>query len=146
MNRDHTKWNYDVIVELVEGPLLNPKRLDEAVKATKFVRRLFSFYHPYNMRFASVKRTRVRCYCSAIMSLADLQPNHKWVKLACTILSTMLANSEGIKYLMEDKLLRQIVECFNELDQVSASKGERQWLTRSTSGNPTRSQFSLRAE
>ena len=56
------------------------------------------------------------------------------------------SQSGGIKYLMEDKLLRQIVECFNELDQVSASKGERQWLTRSTSGNPTRSQFSLRAE
>jgi len=61
LNRDHTKWNYDVIVELVEGPLLNPKRLDEAIKATKFVRRLFSFYHPYNMRFAGVKRTRVSC-------------------------------------------------------------------------------------
>lgn len=59
LGRDHTKWNYDVIVELVEGPLLNPKRLDEAIKASKFVRRLFSFYHPYNNRFSSIKRTRV---------------------------------------------------------------------------------------
>jgi rapamycin-insensitive companion of mTOR len=59
LGRDHSKWNYEVIVELIEGPLLNPKRLDEAIKATKFVRRLFSFYHPYNNRFSSIKRTRV---------------------------------------------------------------------------------------
>lgn len=46
-------------MDLVEGPLLNPKRLDEAIRATKFVRRLFSFFHPYNNRFSTVKRTRV---------------------------------------------------------------------------------------
>ncbi|KAK1923142.1 Rapamycin-insensitive companion of mTOR, middle domain-containing protein [Papiliotrema laurentii] len=102
LGRDHSKWNYEVIVELIEGPLLNPKRLDEAIKATKFVRRLFSFYHPYNNRFSSIKRTR---------------PNHKWVKLGCSILSTMLANPEGIRFLTEDKLLRQMADCFNELDQ-----------------------------
>lgn len=58
-NRDHIKWNYDVILELVEGPLLNPKRLDEAIRAIKFIRRLFSFFHPYNNRFSSIKKTRV---------------------------------------------------------------------------------------
>ncbi|KAK8850712.1 hypothetical protein IAR55_004632 [Kwoniella newhampshirensis] len=102
LHRDHTKWNYEIITDLVEGPLLNPKRLDEAIKATKFMRRLFSFYHPYNNRFSAVKRTR---------------PNHKWVKLGCSLLSTMLSNPEGIRFLTEDKLLRQMLECFNELDQ-----------------------------
>ncbi len=48
-------------MDLVEGPLLNSKRLDEAVKATKFIRRLFSFFHPFNNRFSSIKRTRVSC-------------------------------------------------------------------------------------
>jgi len=33
----------------------------------------------------------------------------------------MLANPEGIRFLTEDKLLRQIVDCFNELDQVGSS-------------------------
>nr|KIR45878.1 sterility protein Ste20 [Cryptococcus bacillisporus CA1280] len=102
LHRDHTKWNYEVIVDLVEGPLLNPKRLDEAIRATKFVRRLFSFFHPYNNRFSTVKRTR---------------PNHKWVKLGCSLLSTMLSTPEGIRFLTEDKLLRQLLHCFNELDQ-----------------------------
>lgn len=32
----------------------------------------------------------------------------------------MLANPDGIRYLLEDKLLRQIVECFSELDQVGS--------------------------
>ncbi|WWD20882.1 hypothetical protein CI109_105359 [Kwoniella shandongensis] len=102
LHRDHTKWNYEIITDLVEGPLLNPKRIDEAIKATKFMRRLFSFYHPYNNRFSAVKRTR---------------PNHKWVRLGCSLLSTMLSNPEGIRFLTEDKLLRQMLECFNELDQ-----------------------------
>lgn len=57
--RDHSKWNYDIIMDLLEGPLLNPKRLDEAIRATKFMRRLFSFFHPYNNRFSCIKRTRV---------------------------------------------------------------------------------------
>ena len=60
LGRDHTKWNYDIIMDFIEGPLLNPKRLDEAIKATKFLRRLFQFFHPYNNRFSAVKRTRVR--------------------------------------------------------------------------------------
>ena len=59
LNRDHTKWNYDLVVELLEGPLLNAKRLDEAIKATKFVRRLFTFFHPYSGRFSTIKKTRV---------------------------------------------------------------------------------------
>jgi len=72
-----------------------------------------------------------------------VQPNHKWVKLACTVLSTMLANPEGVKYLTEDKLLRQMVECFNELDQVGTIGPIWSELTRSMSASPMRSRFSL---
>jgi rapamycin-insensitive companion of mTOR len=59
LNRDHTKWNYEMIVDLLEGPLMNPKRLDEALKATKFVRRLLAFFHPLNGRFSLIRRSRV---------------------------------------------------------------------------------------
>jgi hypothetical protein len=59
LNRDHTKWNYDLLVDLLEGALMNPKRLDEAIKATKFIRRLMSFFHPTSGRFSIIKRTRV---------------------------------------------------------------------------------------
>ena len=59
MGREQTKWNYDVIMELIEGPLLNPKRLDEAIKVTKVLRRLIAFFHPSNSQFCNIKRTRV---------------------------------------------------------------------------------------
>lgn len=59
LTRDHTKWNYEIIMDLLQGPLLNPKRLDEVIRVTKFIRRLFSFFHPLNNRFSSVLRTRV---------------------------------------------------------------------------------------
>lgn len=59
LNRDHTKWNYELIVDILEGPLMNPRRLDEAIKATKFVRRLFAFFHPQNGRFSMIRRSRV---------------------------------------------------------------------------------------
>jgi rapamycin-insensitive companion of mTOR len=76
LNRDHTKWNYDLVVELLEGALMNPKRLDEAIKATKFVRRLMSFFHPSGGRFPSINRTGVSslvaafCRCGVLMGLA----------------------------------------------------------------------------
>ncbi|BEJ06093.1 hypothetical protein CcaverHIS641_0306150 [Cutaneotrichosporon cavernicola] len=104
LSRDHNKWNYDVIMELLQGPLLNPRRLDEVIRATKFIRRIFSFLHPFNNRFSAILRTR---------------PNHKWVRLGCALLNTMLVNPEGQRYLADDKLLRQMVECLAELDQYA---------------------------
>lgn len=59
LDKDHTKWSFDIITDLIEGPLLNPKRLEETIKATKFIRRLFSFFHPFNNRFSAMKKTRV---------------------------------------------------------------------------------------
>lgn len=70
MSRDHSKWNYDVIMELLQGPLLNTKRLDEVIRATKFIRRIFSFLHPFNNRFSSILRTRVGLKSSALLTLS----------------------------------------------------------------------------
>jgi large subunit ribosomal protein L17e len=58
--KDHTKWNFDLLMEIVEGPLLNPKRLEEVFRVSKFGRRLLSFFHPLNRRFSDIKKTRVR--------------------------------------------------------------------------------------
>ena len=54
--RDHTKWNFDALQEVVEGPLLNPKRLEEAIKILKFVRGFLKFFHPFEHRFSDMKR------------------------------------------------------------------------------------------
>lgn len=62
--------------------------------------------------------------------MANEQPNHKWVQLACALMTTMLATPEGLKYLGEDKLLKQLGDCFAELETV------RRAICRSNARNP----------
>lgn len=66
---DYNKWNFDVLYDIVEGPLLNAKRLDEAVKASKFMRRLMSFYLPFNQRFSRIKKSPASRTPSSITSI-----------------------------------------------------------------------------
>ena len=44
----------------------------------------------------------------------------------------MLVNPEGIRFLTEDKLLKQMVDCFDELDQVSRIPFVKWWCIMST--------------
>ena len=99
-----SKWRWDVLQGIVEGPLLNPKRLDEAIKATKFLKRLMAFYRPFKYRFADVKNTK---------------PNQRYVRIGCALVRTLLQTTEGVKYLVENKLLRQLAECLAQLDRMS---------------------------
>lgn len=107
--KNYTKWHWDSLAELVQGPLLNPKRLEESIRATKFMKRLLAFYRPFTHRFSAIKNTK---------------PNRKYIKFGCLLLNTLLANPEGVKYLTESKLLRQLSECLAQMDpmnQVTAS-------------------------
>lgn len=107
--KNYTKWHWDTLTELVQGPLLNPKRLEESIRATKFMKRLLAFYRPFTHRFSAIQNTK---------------PNQKYVKFGGLLLNTLLANPEGVKYLTESKLLRQLSECLAQMDpmnQVTAS-------------------------
>ena len=53
--------------------------------------------------------------------LISPQLNRKWIKIGTTLMSSLLATADGVMILAEDQLLRQIVDCFMELDQVSES-------------------------
>lgn len=99
-----TRWNWDALTELIQGPLANPRRLEESIKTTKFMKRLMSFYRPFKYRFSSIKKTR---------------PNQKCVKVGRELFKTLLKTKEGIKYLNENKLLSQIAECLAQLDPMS---------------------------
>lgn len=111
-------------MEVVQGPLLNPRRLEEALKASKFGRRLLSFFHPLNFRFSDVKRTKARLshsFHDALgphCDLTTLQPNLRWIRLGCVLLTTLLANPDGVAFLLADKFLAQLSDCFAELDHV----------------------------
>ncbi|KAF5369485.1 hypothetical protein D9758_002757 [Tetrapyrgos nigripes] len=101
--KDHNKWNFDVLQELIEGPLLNPKRMEEAIKGARFMRRLMSFFHPFSSsRFSSMPRR--------------VKHNHRWVRLGCSLLTTLMASTDGIRYLSsEDPFMSQLSKCFAQL-------------------------------
>ena len=101
------KWNWDVILKIIEGPLTNGKRLEEAIRASKFVKRLMSFYRPFKYKFSDMKSTR---------------GTQKYVRVGCALLHTLLQTTEGFRYLGDSKLLRQIAECLAQCDPVSLEK------------------------
>lgn len=59
ITKDYTKWNFETLQEIIDGPLLNPKRMEEAIRGSRFMRRLVSFFHPFSRQFSDIKRTRV---------------------------------------------------------------------------------------
>ncbi|KAK0504126.1 Rapamycin-insensitive companion of mTOR, N-term-domain-containing protein [Armillaria luteobubalina] len=102
VTRDYTKWNFEVLQELIEGPLLNPKRMEEAIRAAKFIRRLMSFFHPFSHRFSEIPK---------------IKSNLRWARLGCSLLTTLLASPDGMRFLStEDQFLTQIVKSFAQLD------------------------------
>ena len=101
---NYIKWKWDLIVDIIEGPLLNPKRLEEAIKSTKFLKRLIGFYRPFKYRFSDAKNTK---------------PNQRYVRTGCILIKSLLQTTEGVQYLAESKLLRQLAECLAQLDKVS---------------------------
>ena len=129
LTRDHHKWKYEILLELIEGPLLNPKRLEEAIKASqRFLKRLMQFFHPESRRFSDIPKKPVvseieNSYLYLILtSIGFGQDNLKWIKLGCTLLTTLMANVDGVRYLeSEDELLPQIVKGLRQLDPVGDS-------------------------
>lgn len=101
---NYLKWDWNTILKIIEGPLLNGKRLDEAIKASKFIKRITSFYRPFKFKFAEVRNTK---------------PNQKYVRVGCALLRTLLQTNEGVRYLADNKLLRQVAECLAQSDPVS---------------------------
>lgn len=100
---NYAKWNWETILKIIDGPLQSGKRLEEAIKASKFMKRIISFYRPFKYRFANVKNTRA---------------TQKYVRAGCALMHSLLQSPEGIKFLADSKLLRQIAECLAQCDPV----------------------------
>lgn len=115
VTKDHTKWNLDTLTDMLEGPLLNPKRLEDVVRGTKLLKRLLAFYHPFALRFSSIRK---------------LNANRRFVRLGCLLLSTLAATPEGLRVLAEDRLLRELRECLDQLDPLSGQSGTDPLLSR----------------
>lgn len=93
--KDFSKWNWNIIQELLEGPLLNAKLLDELVKSTKFIRRLLIFYRPLRLRFSAVEK--------------GARLSQKYVQVGCQFFQMLTSTSLGMKIFMDDtKIIPQL--------------------------------------
>lgn len=101
---NYIKWDWTIILELIEGPLANPKLLSEALDRSKFVHRLLKFLRPFQFRFSDASNTKA---------------NQRYVKMACTLAKTLLQTHDGAVYLMNNKTVRQLAECLAQLDSAS---------------------------
>lgn len=106
---NYNKWDWDAIHRIVEGPLTNPKRLDEAIKTSRFMKRLVGFYRPFKYKFSIVRNTK---------------PNQRYVRTGCALMRTLIQTPEGTKHLGEHKVLRQLAECLAQLDRLSGLTSE----------------------
>jgi rapamycin-insensitive companion of mTOR len=59
MTNNYTKWQWDKLYELFQGPLMNQKRLDESIKGIRLLPKLFRFYRPSKNKFSKIKNTKV---------------------------------------------------------------------------------------
>ncbi|KAH6693966.1 Rapamycin-insensitive companion of mTOR, N-term-domain-containing protein, partial [Plectosphaerella plurivora] len=98
------KWNWDTILRMIDGPLQNGKRLDETIRVSKFMNRIMSFYRPFKNRFSD---------------LASNKNTQKYVRVGCALMHTLLQSPEGIKFLQDSKMLRQLAECLAQCDPSS---------------------------
>lgn len=93
--KDFSQWNWNVIQELLEGPLMNKRQLEELARSTKFIRRLLVFYRPLRLRFSNVDRgTRLA---------------QKYIQVGCKFFKMLTRNPEGMKIFLEDtKIIPQL--------------------------------------
>ncbi|KAI0632054.1 hypothetical protein C8Q77DRAFT_1158732 [Trametes polyzona] len=104
ITKDHTKWSFDTMQDLIDGPLHNAKRMEEAIKASRYIRKLMSFFHPFNRRFCDLPNTKA---------------NHRWVRLGCALLNALMSSPDGIRFLQEDEFLSLLVKGFAQLDPLT---------------------------
>lgn len=103
--KEYHHWNWDLISELMQGPLLNGRRLEETIRTTKVMKRLMSFFRPFKFRFSKISRKN--------------KNSSKYVKVGCEIFEMLLHTEEGVRFLSENKLLAQIAECIAQVDPYS---------------------------
>jgi hypothetical protein len=73
--KEHSKWNWDYIHEIISGCMLNPKRLDELQKC-RFIARLIHFFRPFSHLYADISAKDVFL---KIYSALCKQDNRDWL-------------------------------------------------------------------
>ncbi|OQR91495.1 hypothetical protein ACHHYP_04658 [Achlya hypogyna] len=101
--KDWYRWNWDVISELLEGPLTNPMRLSEAMK-TKFFKRLSGFFRCDNSD---------KGYFAGLPWTPDYVP---YLRPACQMYMLLLNHPEGLAFLKTDRRGQLLTEIASALE------------------------------
>ena len=107
--RSYAKWNWDSICELLQGPLMNPRRIDETVN-NKLLKKLLSFYLPQSRQFSDI--------------MIDSPQAAQYVRVGCQLVQTLLSTAEGAKFFSEQDFLPQIAHALEQLDPISEKTTE----------------------
>jgi rapamycin-insensitive companion of mTOR len=102
--KEYAKWNWDGIVFLIQGPLRNARRLEEAMRTSKLLKQLLVFYRPSSRQFSDIKKSK---------------GVYKYVRIGIELCKVLLVNVEGMRFLVESRLLQEIAECLGQLDPSS---------------------------
>ncbi|KAF9959695.1 hypothetical protein BGZ70_008784 [Mortierella alpina] len=101
--KDVSKWRWNLILEIIQGPMVSPRRLDEAIRVTKFSKRLLAFYRPLNHRYSNQPAN---------------ESHQTYTKIGCALFETLANTVEGAKYLSQNKILRLIADGLAQLDPM----------------------------
>ena len=104
--REYTSWNQKVILDLLDGPLWDPRRFDEALVGSKFVRRLLAFYRPSHARYSALKKSDVA---------------HQWTHIGVRLCRVLLHHSDGPRAITEERLLSDLRDAFEQSAQHTDS-------------------------
>ena len=109
--KDWFKWDWDIITELLEGPLTYPTRLSEAMK-TKFFQRLSGFFRcdPGN-----------KGYFAQLPWIPDYVP---YIRPACQMYTLLLNHPEGVAFLKTDRRGQLLSEIAIALDMEALPEAE----------------------
>lgn len=97
-HREYSAWNVPALIDLCEGALHDPRRLDDAV-AAKVPKRLFSFLRPSSGHLAALPGST----------------NAPLRTLARAFFGALVATSYSARLLAEDSFLGELRECFEQL-------------------------------
>lgn len=104
-----TKWKFEFIIELFDGPLRNPALLAVALK-TKLFKRVLNFFSPNRRLFSELPWS---------------YENLLYVRAGCQAIEVLCESEVGKIYLQENILLRQLADLLSEEVFKLASKGSK---------------------
>eukprot|EP00842_Homolaphlyctis_polyrhiza_P000333 jgi/Hompol1/12/HPOL_002425-RA len=104
--KDISKWDWNIIDQIVSGPLLNSKRFPELVRNTRFASRLVTYFRASSHQFSDLR-------------LQD-ESSKRICDVGITFFRNLIANPDGVKFLAETKFMQDI---FDHLSQFATAVG-----------------------